>query len=212
MVRSVKLSAKDAAFACCPRHAASSVDPHWWHSISGMKKAASYVAKEFGKADPANKKSYAANAKTWRKELDALETWAKREISKIPRSKRYLVTAHAAFGYFCRDFGFKSIPVAGASEEGASSKYLAEAIGKIREHRVPTAFPDGECQPTHARFDHQDDRDPQGEHIDRRCVRDRGCHIQGLRPAQRQSDCRRFGRRFLMSLRSSLDKGIKRKG
>ena len=45
VVRSVKLSAKDAVFACCPRCATGSIDPHWWHSVSGMKKAATYVAK-----------------------------------------------------------------------------------------------------------------------------------------------------------------------
>ena len=112
-----------------------------------MKKAAAYVAKQFGEADPSNKKAYAANAKAWGKELDALETWAKREFSKIPRSKRYLVTAHAAFGYFCRDFGFKSIPVAGVSEENASSKYLAEAIAQIRKNSVPTAFPEKNANP-----------------------------------------------------------------
>ena len=146
-VRSVKLSAKEAAFACCPQHAANSVDPHWWHSVSGMKRAAKYVAKEFGKVDPANKAAYAANAKAWGKELDALESWAKREISAIPRSRRYLVTAHAAFGYFCRDFGFQSVPVAGASEEGASSKYVAEAIATIRKRSVPTAFPEVNANP-----------------------------------------------------------------
>ena len=146
-VRSVKLSANDALFACCPEHAAGSIDPHWWHSVNGMKRAAAYVAREFGKVDPVNKKTYAANAKIWGKELDTLETWAKREISKIPRSKRYLVTAHAAFGYFCRDFGFRSIPVAGPNEENVSSKYLAVAIGEIRKNSVPVAFPEINANP-----------------------------------------------------------------
>ena len=146
-VRSVKMSATDAVFACCPHHAAGSIDPHWWHSVSGMRRAANHVAKEFGDADPSHKKVFAANAKAWGKELDAIEKWAKREISKIPRSRRYLVTAHAAFGYFCRDFGFKSIPVAGASEENASSKYLAEAIGQIRKHGVRVAFPEKNANP-----------------------------------------------------------------
>ena len=146
-VRSVKLSAADAAFACCPNHAAGSVDPHWWHSVSGMKKAAKYVGKQFGELDPARKAAYSANAKAWAKELESLDRWAKREFSKIPRSGRYLITAHAAFGYLCRDFGFKSIPVAGASEENASSKYLAEAIWVIRKHGVPTAFPEKNSNP-----------------------------------------------------------------
>lgn len=140
--RSVKLSAKDAVFACCPAHAAGGIDPHWWHSISGMQDAAGYVAKEFGKADPANKSAYAANANAWGGELKSLESWAKREISKVPRDRRYLVTAHAAFGYFCRDFGFKSIPVAGTAEEAVSSQYLSEAIEQVKSHRVTTVFPE----------------------------------------------------------------------
>jgi zinc/manganese transport system substrate-binding protein len=146
-VRSVKLSAKDALFACCPEHSAGSIDPHWWHSISGMKRAATYVAREFGKIDPSNKEAFAYNAKNWGNQLDKLETWAKREISKIPRSKRYLVTAHAAFGYFCREFGFRSIPIAGPSEENVSSKYLAIAIGEIRKNSVPVAFPEVNANP-----------------------------------------------------------------
>lgn len=146
-VRSVKLSASDSAFACCPQHAAGSIDPHWWHSVSGMKRAAAYIGKEFGKLDPANKSAYQANAKRWGKELDGLESWAKREFSKIPRSKRYLITAHAAFGYFCRDFGFKSIPVAGASEQNASSQYLADVIEIIRKNGLTTAFPEKNANP-----------------------------------------------------------------
>ncbi len=146
-VPSIRLSAKDAVFACCPQHAVGSIDPHWWHSISGMRKAASYVAKEFAKSDPANKAAYQANAAAWGRELDALDSWAKREISRIPRPSRYLVTAHAAFGYFCKDFGFKSIPVAGPSAENANSQYLAEVIAQIRTNRVRTVFPERNANP-----------------------------------------------------------------
>jgi zinc/manganese transport system substrate-binding protein len=70
-VPSIKLSAKDALFACCPAHAAGSIDSHWWHSISGMKKAAAFVAKEFGRADPANAGAYAANAQAWSAQLES---------------------------------------------------------------------------------------------------------------------------------------------
>ena len=146
-VRSIRLSGSDAIFACCPAHAAGSIDPHWWHSISGMKKAAAYVAKELGKVDPANASSYKANAKAWSSQLDQLESWAKREVSRVPRSKRYLATAHAAFGYFCRDFGFRSIPLAGLSEENASSKYLAKVIDTIRKNGVHTVFPEKNANP-----------------------------------------------------------------
>jgi len=141
-VRSLKVSAASSVFVCCPAHSAGSIDPHWWHSIKGMKKSVGYVAREFGKADPANAALYKSNAAAYVERLDGLEGWAKRELSKVPRSNRVLVTAHAAFGYFCKDFGFKSLPVAGLSAENTSSKYLAEAIDEIRKNKVVAVFPE----------------------------------------------------------------------
>lgn len=146
-VRSIKVSPASSVFVCCPTHAVGSIDPHWWHSISGMKKASTYIAKEFGKADPANASAYKENAKSYGRELDQLSNWAKREVAKVPRSKRVLVTSHAAFGYFCKEFGFKSIPVAGLSAESVSSKYLAEAIESIRERSVTAVFPEEGAKP-----------------------------------------------------------------
>ena len=146
-VQSIRVSASSALFVCCPQHASGSIDPHWWHSVSGMKRAAAYVAKEFGKADPANAAAYKANAAAYGQRLDTLSAWAKREIAKVPRGDRILVTSHAAFGYFCKEFGFKSIPVAGLSDENVSSQYLAETIDKVKEHRVRAVFPEQNSNP-----------------------------------------------------------------
>jgi len=141
-VRSIKVSASSSLFVCCPAHSAGSIDPHWWHSISGMKKAAVYVGKEFGKADPGGAAGYEANAEAYGNRLDELAGWAKQQVAKVPRSRRVLVTAHAAYAYFCQEFGFRSVPVAGLSGESVSSKYLAETIGQIREHKVTAVFPE----------------------------------------------------------------------
>jgi zinc/manganese transport system substrate-binding protein len=146
-VRSIKISSASSVFVCCPTHAVGSIDPHWWHSISGMKKASAYIAKEFAKADPANESTYEENAKSYGRQLDQLSAWAKREVAKVPRSQRTLVTAHAAFAYFCKEFGFKSIPVTGLSAESVSSKYLAEAIDAMRDHSVIAVFPEEGAKP-----------------------------------------------------------------
>lgn len=141
-VRSIKVSASSSLFVCCPAHAAGSIDPHWWHSISGMKKVASYVAKQFGKADSSGASVYKANAEAYGKRLDELSAWAKREVAKVPRERRVLVTAHAAYAYFCKEFGFQSVPVAGLSGGSVSSKYLAETIAQIKKHKVVAVFPE----------------------------------------------------------------------
>ncbi len=147
-VPSKKISANDELYVCCPTHSAGSIDPHWWHSISSMKRAAKNLADVFGDRDQANRQVYLANARKYGAELDRLEQWAQSRISTIPRSSRVLATAHAAFGYFCDEFGFKSLPVQGLKrEQEPTSKYLAESVDKLRENKVTAVFPEAQANP-----------------------------------------------------------------
>jgi zinc/manganese transport system substrate-binding protein len=123
-------------------------DPHWWHSAENMKRAARIVADELSAADPANAAAYAVGAKAASKRFGELESWAKKEIAKIDRKDRKLVTAHAAFGYFCKEYGFEPISVLsiGRSDD-ASSKHIAETIEEIREHSIKAIFPEDQANP-----------------------------------------------------------------
>lgn len=139
------------AFACCPHHSAGKIDPHWWHSVPNMMRASRAMMKEFSRLDPTNADVYRANEKVYRKRLKELHKWVKSEVSAIPRAKRYLVTTHAAFGYFCKDYGFKQIPILGESYEGGvSPKYLAETIELIRSKKIKMIFPERGVNPKSA--------------------------------------------------------------
>ena len=123
-------------------------DPHWWHSAENMQRAARIVADVFAEADPANEAAYAANAKTASKRFGELKTWAKIEIAKIDRADRKLVTAHNAFGYFCKEYGFEPISILGVSRSDDSSlKHVTESIATIREHGIKAAFPEDQANP-----------------------------------------------------------------
>ncbi len=147
-IPSLKVTPGDAVFLCCPEHMAGGIDPHWWHSPANMARAAGIVAKAFAEADPANAAAYKANGDAAAKRIHALKAWAKEQIAVIPRSKRKLVTAHAAFGYFCKEFGFQFIPVMGlAQEEDYSPKFIAEALRIIREEKITGIFPEDQSNP-----------------------------------------------------------------
>ncbi|MEM7010375.1 MAG: metal ABC transporter substrate-binding protein [Verrucomicrobiota bacterium] len=147
-VPSLKISGKDELFVCCPAHSVGGLDPHWWHSPSAMQRATLIVAEEFSKADPANAATYKANADAYRSKLRQLDSWAKKQFSVIPRSKRKLTTSHLAFGYLCRDYGFKALPVQGLTRErNASPSYLAEAISQIKKQKIPAVFPEQLANP-----------------------------------------------------------------
>ena len=140
---SLVINKKNALFLCCPNDSHGALDPHWWHSIKNLRRATQIISKEFSKIDPKNAALYKANAKRFRKELEQLEQWTKMELSKIPKSKRYLVTAHAAFSYFCKEYGFRYIPIQGLNaEQKVSVKYLAEANKLIKENQVRAIFPE----------------------------------------------------------------------
>ncbi len=147
-IPSQEISGHDSLHVCCPQHAHGAIDPHWWHRVRNMQKAARVIAKEFAAADPGNAAAYKANAAAYSKRLAALDAWIRREVSKIPRQRRILSTAHAAFGYFCKEYGFKSLPVKGlTSQQKTSAGYQAVAISELRKNRVRAIFPEQRANP-----------------------------------------------------------------
>ncbi len=116
-------------------------DPHWWHSIENVKKATVAVKKQFVASDPANKSVYEKNAAVYLDKLTDLQKWARKEVSKLPRDKRKLVTSHDAFQYFARDYGFTIYAIEGVStDDQPSSKKVTDLIKTIREQKVKAVF------------------------------------------------------------------------
>ena len=122
---------------------AGAPDPHWWHSVDNMRRAARVVALAFAEKDPAGKDDYFARAMAYGRRLEELKRWANRELGKIPRGQRKLVTAHNAFGYFAKEFGFEVIAVAGLNhEQNTTPRELAETIETVKNAGVRAVFPE----------------------------------------------------------------------
>jgi zinc/manganese transport system substrate-binding protein len=124
------------------------VDPHWWHSIENFRRASHVIAAELIAADPANRSDYEKNATAYRKRLEELDRWARKEIAKIPKENRHLATAHDAFGYFCKDYQFTAFPVQGINrEQSPSTTELATLLQDLKKHHVVAIFPEKESNP-----------------------------------------------------------------
>ncbi|MFU8892324.1 MAG: metal ABC transporter substrate-binding protein [Luteolibacter sp.] len=140
---------KDAVYTCCPHHAyENALDPHWWHGIDNMRRAARVVADAFAEVDPGGRDHYQKRARDYARELADLKSWARRELAKVPRGQRKLVTAHNAFAYFAKEFGFEVIAVAGLNKEQESAPQdLARTIESVRNAGVPAIFPEYGANP-----------------------------------------------------------------
>lgn len=94
---------------------ASNYDPHVWFSIPYFKEFAKKVGAVLAENDPENSTVYQTNTKKYIEKLTDLEQEIKQQIDQLPPEKRLLVTAHDAFNYFGKTFGFEVVGLQGLS-------------------------------------------------------------------------------------------------
>ena len=94
---------------------ASNYDPHVWFDLTYWKKMARYLTEELSRLDPEAAPYYQENRDRYLKELDQLADELTNTIEVLPEEKRVLITAHDAFNYFGRQFGFEVIGLQGLS-------------------------------------------------------------------------------------------------
>ncbi|MCX7548974.1 zinc ABC transporter substrate-binding protein [Xanthomarina sp. F1114] len=90
-------------------------DPHIWFNVDYWIQITQYVAESLSEANPENKAFYEANAKTYLEKLLVLKENLQATIETLPQDKRILVTAHDAFNYFGKAFGFEVVGLQGLS-------------------------------------------------------------------------------------------------
>ncbi|HEX8211904.1 MAG TPA: zinc ABC transporter substrate-binding protein [Longimicrobium sp.] len=116
-------------------------DPHVWFDVSMWEMTVDTIASTLAAADPANAAAYRRNAAAYHARLDSLDAYVRAQAERVPRPQRVLVTAHDAFNYFGRAYGFQVRGLQGistASEAGTGDvQALAEFIAR---RRIPAVF------------------------------------------------------------------------
>lgn len=116
-------------------------DPHVWMDPVAWARATDVVRDRLIAADPAGRALYEANAAAYRAKLAALDEYARRVLSTVPESARVLVTAHDAFNYFGRRYGFEVRGIQGLSTESEAGVSDIEAlVALLVERRIPAVF------------------------------------------------------------------------
>ena len=120
---------------------ASNYDPHVWFNISYFKQFAIKVAAVLSEKDAKNADYYNANATAFLSKLDTLENTVKSKIETLPADKRILVTAHDAFNYFGKSYGFEVVGLQGISTATeAGVKDVQNLANFIIENKVNAIF------------------------------------------------------------------------
>jgi manganese/zinc/iron transport system substrate-binding protein len=118
-----------------------SYDPHVWFDVRLWSVAARRIAAALAEADPAGASEYAAREAAYLRELDALDAWVRERAAELPPERRVLITAHDAFGYFGRAYGFEVLGLQGISTTAeAGTADVQRLADEIARRRIPAIF------------------------------------------------------------------------
>lgn len=122
-------------------HYGSVSDPHIWFDVSLWQQAAAQVLTKLVEMDAANQDTYRANAQRYQQQLSSLHQWVQTQIEGLPKSKRVLITAHDAFGYFGRVYGMEVHGLQGVSTVSEFGLHDIQQLKQlIIDRKIPAVF------------------------------------------------------------------------
>ena len=124
-----------------PPEFAGAYDPHVWFDVTLWTNVAETIRSALVKLMPSAEAHFQTRAKKYILQLEDLHIYVKEKATQIEASKRVLVTAHDAYGYFGQAYGFEVRGLQGistATEAGtADVRNLAQFIA---DRKIPAIF------------------------------------------------------------------------
>jgi manganese/zinc/iron transport system substrate-binding protein len=119
-------------------------DPHVWFDVTLWMKAVEIVRDTLAEMDPAHASIYHANAARYLAELADLHAYVQQRAKEVPPGpdgNRWLITAHDAFNYFGRRYGFEVRGLQGISTVAeAGTTDVQELAAFIADQRIRAIF------------------------------------------------------------------------
>ncbi|RKU16845.1 manganese transporter [Candidatus Poribacteria bacterium] len=116
-------------------------DPHLWFDVTLWMEVVGRVRDTLSEFDSDNTLMYYTNAERYLAKLAELHEYVKTQAERVPSEQRVLVTAHDAFNYFGKAYGFEVRGLQGistATEAGIAD--VQELATFIAERRIPAIF------------------------------------------------------------------------
>jgi manganese/zinc/iron transport system substrate-binding protein len=116
-------------------------DPHVWFDVTLWMEAVEAVRDTLIEIDPDSADLYRGNAEAYLKELEELHVYVQEQAARVPEEQRVLITAHDAFNYFGRAYGFEVRGLQGISTESeAGTGDVQDLADLILERRIQAIF------------------------------------------------------------------------
>ncbi len=124
-----------------PPEFAGAYDPHVWFDVRLWAMTVDRVAQGLSDADPAHAAEYRQRAARYRAGLLELDGYVRAQALRVPADKRVLITAHDAFGYFGRAYGFEVRGLQGISTASEAGTADVQGLSRfIAQRKIPAVF------------------------------------------------------------------------
>jgi manganese/zinc/iron transport system substrate-binding protein len=124
-----------------PPEFAGAYDPHVWFDVRLWAMTVDVIARALAEADPAHAAEFRANAERYRAQLAELDGYVRAQALRVPADRRVLITAHDAFNYFGRAYGFQVRGLQGISTASEAGTADVQALAEfIATRRIPAIF------------------------------------------------------------------------
>jgi len=116
-------------------------DPHVWMDPRMWKGVVVATRDALVKLDPKSAELFNANMQRHLAEIDALNAYAANSLATVPDGSRILITAHDAFNYFGRAYGYEVLGIQGISTESeAGLKQIEDLVNVIVTRKIGAVF------------------------------------------------------------------------
>lgn len=123
-------------------------DPHIWFDVSIWMDIAEHISTRLSEIDPKNAAAYQKNLEAYQSELEKLHQYITERANELPEEQRVLVTAHDAFRYFGKAYGFEVKGLQGISTDAEAGTADVSALAEfISKNQIKAIFVESSVPP-----------------------------------------------------------------
>ncbi len=116
-------------------------DPHIWFGIPQWEQVAGVIRDTLIEVDPDHRQAYTANADAMLADMQELDAYVREQVARLPEAQRILVTAHDAFNYFGKTFGFQVRGLQGLSTDSEASTADVQTLAQfLVDNKIRAVF------------------------------------------------------------------------
>jgi manganese/zinc/iron transport system substrate-binding protein len=131
-----------------PAEYEGSHDPHIWFDVSLWARTIDLVHDNLVSLDNEGSALFGENADSLKARLFELHQYVKQQAARVPKDQRVLITAHDAFNYFGRAYGFEVRGLQGISTATEAGTADIQNLARfIAERKIPAIFVESSVSP-----------------------------------------------------------------